>query len=68
MNLENKSIMRFNLISILIIFITLFLITYLFLSKIVGIIFLIISIVYLIFLFIYTRKLKKFNNNHEKFL
>lgn len=60
---KGNTILKFNLFTTLLIFIVLCLITFLFLSKTLGIIFTIICICYLIWIFIVTNKLKNIKNN-----
>ena len=57
-----KTLIRFNTTSMVLIFLILSIITFLFLSKPLGVVFSIISIGYFIFLFIIRNKLKRYAN------
>jgi len=60
---KKNTLITFNLTTMIILFVVLSVITILFLSKPLGIIFSIISIFYLIYIYFSTKKLKNKNEN-----
>lgn len=64
--LVKNKVLHFNIWIMLFIFIVLSVVTFTWLSKVLGIIFASISLVYLIFLYVYTNKLKKFKKENEE--